>query len=865
MGFHTKNIDESLSVLETNTYGLNSKEALKRQEKYGLNLLPSKAEMTLFQHFLQQFKSPIIYILLLAALLALSIHEYTDSGFILLVLTLNAVIGTYQEYSASKKAKLLQNLIKANVMVLRDDAIHEIDSRYIVPGDILVFEPGTKVAADIRLIETKNLSVDESLLTGESLDVEKNALFLSDNSDLILPERKNMLFAGTYISSGRGTGVVASIGKDTEAGKIAQMLSKKSKAKIPLLEKMEKLSFTISIVIGIAVLFLFAIGLLKGMSFYALFLFSVALAVSTIPEGLPVAITVALTSASMAMSKKNVIVRKLAAIEGLGSCTLIASDKTGTLTQNRLSVEYFISPTQVYDTNTMNEAHDKVYLASILCNEIHYEESKEGGIDFFGDQVDIALARFAKNADESYITSAKFYRKIDEIPYEPQNRFSAVMMQQDERIFQFSKGSPETVLEHCNVTEEEKKDILADVDEWALKGFRTIALAYKKSDDEEKINLNNFIYLGFVAIIDPVREESPDAIKKAQEAGIKVVMITGDHPNTAFCIAQELGIASSAEAVMNEKELLVWENNGAKAEEIKDKTVFSRVTPEQKMKIVIAFQALGHYVTVTGDGVNDAPALRHANIGVAMGKNGTDIAKASSDLILTDDNFASIVDGIEEGRRAHDNIRKVIYLLISTGFAELVLVMLSFITGLPLPLLPVQLLWLNLVTNGIQDVMLGLEKAEPGLLKRKPRSPKEPIFNRLMLRRIVVGGLYIGIVSFVLFYFLLQSGESIESARNITLLLMVLFENVHVFNSRTEINYLHQITYKSSAYLILWVIFTQLLHIACMHIPFMQNVLSTQPVSLNTWFVLAVVALGLVLVMEADKWLMLKKKPISNI
>jgi len=860
MDFHTKNIDETLSVLETNSSGLTTEEASERQEKYGLNVLPSKAELTLFQHFLQQFKSPIIYILLVASFMALSIQEYTDAGFILLVLFLNAVIGTYQEYSASKKAQLLQNLIKTNVMVLRDDAIHEIDSRYIVPGDILLFEPGTKVAADIRLIETKNLSVDESLLTGESLDVHKDALFVSDNPDLIIPERKNMLFAGTYISSGRATGVVASIGKDTEAGKIAQMLSKKSKAKIPLLEKMEKLSFTISIVIGIAVLFLFAIGLLKGMSFYALFLFSVALAVSTIPEGLPVAITVALTSASMAMSKKNVIVRKLAAIEGLGSCTLIASDKTGTLTQNRLSVEYFISQNKVYDTNTMHEAHDNVYLASILCNEIYYEESKEGGIDFFGDQVDIALARFAQNADESYITGAKQYRKIDEIPYEPQNRFSAVMMEQDEKIFQFSKGSPETVLEHCHLTKEEKKDILINVDEWALKGYRTIALAYKESKDEEKINLSNFIYLGFVGIIDPVRAESPDAIKKAQEAGIKVVMITGDHPNTAFCIAKELNIASSSEAVMNEKELLVWENSGAKAEEIADKTVFSRVTPEQKMKIVIAFQTLGHYVAVTGDGVNDAPALRHANIGVAMGKSGTDIAKASADLILTDDNFASIVDGIEEGRRAHDNIRKVIYLLISTGFAELVLVMLSFITGLPLPLLPVQLLWLNLVTNGLEDVMLALEKAEPGLLKRKPRSPQEPIFNYLMLRRIIVGGLYIGLVSFVLFYFLLRNGMSVDSARNIILLLMVLFENVHVFNARSEINYLHQITYKSSAFLILWVIFTQLLHIACMYIPFMQNVLSVQPVSFNAWLVLAVVALGLVFIMEADKWLMLRRK-----
>jgi Ca2+-transporting ATPase len=862
---HTLSGRETLEKLNVDASGLNSDNVKEREAQYGFNILPSKPEPTIFEHFIRQFKSPIIYVLLAATLLSIIIKEYTDAGFIMMVLLLNAIIGTYQEYSSSQKAKHLQNLIQTKATVLRDGELHEMESRYIVPGDIVLFEPGTKVSCDVRLLSSNNLLVDESLLTGESVDIYKDADFISEDESLIVAERKNMLFAGTFISSGRGRGVAVATGAHTQTGKIAKLLSQKTKAKIPLLEKMEKLSFTISIFIGITVLILFAFGLLKGVNLYALFLFSVALAVSTIPEGLPVAITVALTSASLAMSKRDVIVRKLAAIEGLGACTLIASDKTGTLTQNRLSVEYFISPTRVYDTDIMGEAQEMVYLASILCNEMHYKEAKKGGLEFFGDQVDIALARFAADADESYITAAKAYRKIDEIPYEPVNKYSAVMIELDGRIIQFCKGSPETVLSHCQNSDEEKSRILESVDEWAMKGYRTIALAFKDVEEEEEtITLDDFTYLGFVAIIDPVRDEAPEAVKKAQDAGIKVVMITGDHPNTALSIAKELGIAKSHYDVMNEKTLLTWEQAGAKAEEIKDKSVFSRVTPSQKMKIVEAYQSLGHYVAVTGDGVNDSPALRHANIGVAMGKSGTDIAKASSDLIITDDNFSSIVDGIEEGRRAHDNIRKVIYLLISTGFAELILVMLSFLLGMPLPLLPVQLLWLNLVTNGIEDVMLGLEKAEPGLLKRPPRSPKEPIFNALMLRRIAVGGFYIGITSFVLFYILIENGMDEYSARNVVLLLVVLFENVHVFNARTETNFLHKVGYKSSQFLIYWVIFTQLLHLACMHTPFMQKILSVEPVSFEMWSMLLGLSLGLVVVMEADKWLQLRKAPTKE-
>jgi len=858
--YHTLSASETLQQLSVSPAGLGSEEVQRRRERYGANILPSGPEYGIVYYFLQQFKSPVIYILLIAALISMAIGEYTDALFILGVLVLNAIIGTYQEYSSSQKAKHLQNLISTHATVMRDGKALEIESSLIVPGDIVIVEPGTKVSADIRLLHSRNLQVDESLLTGESLDTAKDAEFVTDDPFLMTAGRKNMLFGGTFVSSGRGMGIAVATGAYTEAGKIAALISQESRGRIPLLEKMEKLSYTISLFMGVTIALLFAIGVARGIDLYSLFFFSVALAVAAIPEGLPVAITVALTSASLAMSKRNVIIRKLAAIEGLGACTLIASDKTGTLTRNRLSVEYFISPTRVYDTEVMGEAHEMVYLASILCNEMHYEEAKEGKREFYGDQVDIALARFAARADDSYITASRSYRKIDEIPYEPVNKFSAVMMELESGIFEFSKGSPEIVLSHCDISAPERDEILLSVDEWAMKGYRTIALAFKESHNSATISLSGFTYLGFVAIIDPVRPEAPASVRTAQEAGIRVVMVTGDHPNTALCIAQQLGIASTADEVMHEHSLRRWEEEGADPEVIREKSVFSRVTPSQKMKIVEAYGALGHYVAVTGDGVNDAPALRHANIGVAMGKGGTDIAKASSDIILTDDNFSSIVGGIEEGRRAHDNIRKVIYLLISTGFAELVMVMLSFIAGMPLPLLPVQLLWLNLVSNGIQDVLLGLEKAEPGLLRRPPRPPGEPIFNPLMLRRIAVGGFYIAIVSFVLFYILIESGMDEFSARNIVLLLMVLFENVHIFNARSELNFLHRIGYRESRVLIWWVIFIQLFHLACMHIPLAQQLLHIEPVSLEMWSLLLGLALGLVAVMEGEKWLRLRKK-----
>lgn len=438
------------------------------------------------------------------------------------------------------------------------------------------------------------------------------------------------------------------------------------------------------------------------------------------------------------------------------------------------------------------------------------------------------------------------------MPYEPVNKYSAMSYELDGKKVHYIKGSPEVIIDKCALNDESKKSISKQVDEWAANGFRNIALAYKVSD-EKNLAEDGYVYFGFAAIADPLREGVADAVKVAEGAGIEVVMVTGDHPNTAFFIAKELGIAINKNEVMDGVEISNWLERGANKEEIAYKRVFARVSPEQKQLIVKAFQDLGHFVAVTGDGANDAPALKFANIGIAMGKSGTDVARESSDLILTDDAFSSIVNGIEEGRVAYDNIRKVIHLLISTGFAEVVLVLLSMVFFIPLPLLAVQLLWLNLVTNGIQDVALGLEKAEPGILKRKPREPKELIFNKIMISRVVVGGLYMGVTAFALFYTMLKFGYSEDMARNITLFLMVLFENVHVFNSRSEKHPIFKINHSKNKFLWVSVLLAQGIHIGAMYTPFMQSVLTIEPISLEIWFALLIIALVLIGVMEIEK------------
>ncbi|MBW6488355.1 cation-transporting P-type ATPase [Sulfurimonas sp.] len=848
--FHTKSVEETLRDLECSAEGLSSKEASMRTAKYGKNILAQAKKRTLFGIFIEQFKSPVIYILFVAAAISLLIGEYSDAGFIMTALLINAVVGTYQEYIAGERADALKKAIKTFVQVLRDGHRAQIASEDITVGDIVFFESGVKAPADIRLLEANELQINESLLTGESLEVSKDFNYMSKSGDEPIGERQNMLYGGSMVTKGRAIGVVTAVAGETEVGKIASLLASDSVAKPPLMLRMEKFSINISKIILGVVLLIIILGVYQDMPLKDIFFLTVALSVSAIPEGLPVAITVALSVASAQMSKRNVIVRRLSAIEGLGSCTLIASDKTGTMTQNSLSVEYFVTPEKAYNPDEYINKH--LLLGARLCNEsTHHVE--DGELIFIGDQVDIALAKYALALDEELFKKHEKKKAINAMPYEPVNKYSAMSYEIESQKVHFIKGSPEIILRMSTLGEDEIGAVLKQVDEWAAKGFRNIALAYKVSD-EDGIAKEGYTYSGFAAITDPLREGVKEAVKTAREAGIKVVMVTGDHPNTAFFIAKELGIATIRDEIIDGVEISSWMQRGAHKEEIADKRVFARVSPEQKQLIVKAFQNLGHYVAVTGDGVNDAPALKFANIGIAMGKSGTDVARESSDLILTDDSFGSIVNGVEEGRVAYDNIRKVIHLLISTGVAEIVLVLLSIIFFLPIPLLPVQLLWLNLVANGFQDVALAVEGAESEVLKRKPRNPKESIFNKIMISRVAVGGLYMGISAFIVFYTMLEFGYEEESARNITLLLMVLLVNVHTFNSRSENSSIFKINHARNIFLWISVIAAQGVHMISMYTPFMQSLLSIEPVDLKMWATLLLIALVLGVVMELEKF-----------
>ncbi|MDF1845424.1 MAG: HAD-IC family P-type ATPase, partial [Rubripirellula sp.] len=803
--------------LDAGVGGLTSAEAAERLERVGPNELPHAPRPAWWQIALRQFRSPLIYILGIAAVVSIAIGEPTDAGFIAAVLGLNALIGGYQEWRAEKSTQALQQLLQIRAAVMRDGEVTEVDAEKVVPGDTVWLESGNRVPADMRLVSAHGFEIDESLLTGESLAVSKDPTWTGAEPTPV-GDRCNMAYAGSIVVRGRAQGIVVATGPATHVGQLALDVIGATGGKPPLLERMERFTHVVAAAVLVAACIVAVLGIvLHNHSVHDMFLFAVALAVSAIPEGLPVALTVALAIGTARMARRGVIVRRLAAVEGLGSCTLIASDKTGTLTCNELTVREIRTPSgerfdvsgegfapegQVtHDGQTVDPGNHPMLnglaTVSVLCNEADLHR-RDGKWIWRGDAVDLALLVMAHKLGWVREASLLSYPQVNELPFEPERQFAATYHQAGGSIDVLVKGAPEKVLAMCDwdsdFGRQEASHSVAEMlqlaESMGEQGYRVLALAEGTAPD----NLDpaqtppepaHLTFLGFVGMIDPLRPGVRDAVTACGEAGVGACMITGDHPVTALAISRELGLASEPHQVVTGSELTKMSPEEI-GRAVRTARVFARVAPHQKLELVNAARRVGHFVAVTGDGVNDAPALRAANIGVAMGKSGTDVAREAAELVISDDNFATVVAGVEEGRVAYDNVRKVIYLLISTGAAEVVLVGLALIAGLPLPLLAVQLLWLNLVTNGIQDVALAFEPSEGDVLNRPARPTSERIFNRLMIERTIAAALVMGCVGFGAFWWMLRAGWTEEAARSALLLLMVLFENVHLGNCRSE-------------------------------------------------------------------------------
>ena len=873
--WHTMSVAETLANLQTTSQGLTAVEAEERRNNFGPNLIPTSGGPGVARLILRQFQNPLIYVLLVAGVVAVALREVVDAAFIFGVLGINAAVGAFQEWQAENGARALQAAVRVRTTVRRGGSLEELDAADLVPGDVVLLESGNAVPADLRLLTQIELRVDESILTGESEPVNKDP-------EAILPvvtpvgDRSNMLHAGSSVSSGRATTVVASTGTHTQLGQIARSLSTKP-AEPPLITRMRTFTTRLTLFLTLLIVVLGTAQFARGSDIGQVFLLAVALAVSAIPEGLPVGVTIALSIASRRMARRNVIVRLLPAVEGLGACTVIATDKTGTLTVNRMTVKRIALP-EGFEVEVTGEGLDlagtlqdstgqidlrhqsqctRIARAGVLCNEAQLR-IVEGEVSAVGDTVDAAFLVLGEKLGVAKVALEDTAARLDMIPYESVRKFAASYNRADDMVEVSVKGALEVVLRMCDQVDEER--ITQQATQLAMQGFRVLAVASRRvqltdGDSHATSEPTGLEFLGLVGLIDPVRPDVPEAIQRCRAAGVDVKMVTGDHPATALSIARQLGIASDESEVMTGREIAAL---NAEAGEFQDvvgaATVYARVEPAQKTAIVKSLQNAGHFVAVTGDGVNDAPALHEANIGVAMGKSGTDVARDASDLIIADDNFASIVNGIEGGRTAYDNVRKIVWLLLATAMGELVVFLLASITDLPIPLTAVQLLWLNVVTEGIQDVALAFEKREPGVLRRRPRAPSEQILDRRMIEQVVLSGSVMGIGSFLVFYWLVEvSGWSVFAASNVLLLVMVFYENVHVFNARSELRSVFRVPFTANPLVVGSAFLAQGIHIGAMYTPGIRDLLDIEPVSLGIWLAAFGIALSSLVAAETYK------------
>lgn len=874
--WHSTEKEEVLEILKSSELGLDEKEVKLRQEKYGKNELPKGKTPSLLKIFIEQLLDPIVLLLVVAMIFSILIKENIDAIAIAFIILVDLILGTFQEWKANKNVEALKKLIEIRTKIIRSGKEIEVYSSDIVPGDIVLLSSGDKISADLRLIEVNNLTIDESVLTGESTSVTKTSSTI--NKDVILAERKNMAYAGTSVLSGRGIGIVTATGLNTELGEIAKKVNTTKDTKSPLTIRMEKFSKQITfLVIAMAILITIVLYS-KGTSGSEIFLSVIALSVSAMPEGLSLALTMALTIGSNRMSKNNVIVKKLNSVESLGSCTVIATDKTGTLTVNEQTAKKIVLPdNSTFDIegtgyndkgnvipleNANIEAAKYISKLGVLNNEASLKKEKDD-YEYFGDSIDIAFLALGQkmqiNIDDIEITNR--------INYESENKYSAVFYKENGNNYCTVKGSLEKVLEFCTTMKGNNKNEKLDIEkikkqheDLASSGYRVIALAAGKTKSEKPEHLT---FEGLVAFIDPVREEVTKSINDCKKAGIKVIMITGDHPLTAYSIAKDLGLVENYDEVTSGKELDEYFKKGKKEFDkfVKSKKIFTRVTPLNKLEIVESYKRQGEFVAVTGDGVNDAPAIKSANIGIAMG-SGTDVAKETSSMIILDDNFNSIVLGIKEGRNAYSNIRKVSYMLLSCGVAEVLFFLLAIILDMPMPLVAIQLLWLNIVTDGLQDLALSFEKSEETIMNESPRNPNETLFNIELFSEVFISGLFIGIIVFIVWIYLINKLDMpVNIARGYIVTLMVFIQNMHVLNCRSEKSSILKVPIKSNPLIIFSIVSAIFLQVLFSEVPFLSKFLQTTSIPITHMLILFVISTTIIFIMEIYKCL--KRKSIK--
>lgn len=842
--------------------GLDRAEINRRKELYGSNDIPEKAKRGLARIILTQFSDLMILILLGAAIISGIVGDVEDTIAILVIVILNAVIGAVQEYRAQRALAALRMMAAPEAKVMRNAQVQVVPASELVPGDIALLEAGLVVPADLRLIESSDLQADEAVLTGESVTVDKQVVPIPQTS-LSPGEKINMMFKGTQVTRGRGNGIVVATGLDTELGHIARLLREESTGKTPLQQRLAAFGSRLSLFVLAICVLIFVAGLLRGEPLVLMFLTAVSLAVAAIPEALPAVVTISLAFGARKLSRHKALIRHLPSVETLGSVTVICSDKTGTLTENRMQLEKLYVDGKLLDASFSRDekttAQEMLWQALSISNDVEAAQGHEP----IGEPTEIALFNGAGKAGFDKSTLLQNLPRVAELPFDSERKRMTTVHQRDEDLIAFTKGAPEQVLPQCHLqlmtggeVEIDRKALLSQADRLAEEGFRVLAVAFRVWPQLPELRVdeleNRLVFLGLVALIDPPREEAYGAVEECLTAGITPLMITGDHPATARAIAARLGIANTDDLVITGSELegMSAETLASRLEHIR---VFARVSPKQKILLVQALQNKGDFVAMTGDGVNDAPALKHADIGVAMGQKGTDVAREAADMVLLDDNFATIVTAVREGRRIFDNIRKFIKDTMSSNSGEIWSLLLAPFLGLPIPLLPIHILWINLVTDGLPGLAFTAEPAERGVMNRPPRPPKESIFAHGMWQHIIWTGLFVGGITIASQAWALARG--VEYWQTIAFTVLTVSQLFHSLAVRSERQSIFTLGLLSNPYMLGAVLLTVVLQLMVIYVPAFNSVFNTQPLPLFDLGICFALSSLVLFAVEIEKWM----------